>query len=283
MDQILDNLEETEQEALALAAAAAAVEAPPAAAEAPPAAPTVDRLLAENERLRGRLAAAESQLDGWKAAASDGACAAFCSPRMCSYYASMCDHELRKNLMATEGVTAVRWLQCSFPATRSSGPRLVLLDWATGLGGSRWSVDWAPPWGVEVCVEGSHYISATAVFKMRRLALQSDALELRFNGDLSQVEFRFTTAPAINFEVESEVGGLVGLLPVEQTLEQMVRASMAEAVQSQCVAPNWFLLELVDNEKVWQGWDAAAEQVTCPTCTRSACGLLNCSLRSLRP
>eukprot|EP01052_Picozoa_sp_SAG31_P005055 SAG31_NODE_217_length_19988_cov_53.300820_4_plen_211_part_00 len=194
MDQILDHLEE--------ATVASPSDEPPSAAgsieDSRASAETT-----EAAELRVRLQLVESELASWRAAASDTAHAALCSPKMCSYYASLVEDQLRAGLLAIEGITGVKWCLCSFPSVRSAEPHLVLREWR-GLETSKWSLVWSPPWAVEVCVEGSYYVSATAVVRLEKIAIKSDDLSLRFNADLSHVAISFGTPPNIDMAISTE-------------------------------------------------------------------------------
>ena len=170
-----------------------------------------------------------------------------------------------------EGVDSVRWVSCSFPSVARHAPAMELVEWK-GLHESLWSVDWQPPWEVEVCVDGSNWISCTALLRIRGLTVRGE-LSLAFSPNLTEATACFTSLPAVELEPECTVswGALPLGGPVGDTLENaildMVPPKVLEMVKAEWTAPNAVTVCLVD-KGFWSRFEGAAEsravRTSCP-------------------
>lgn len=217
-----------------------------------------------------KLAAADDQLRHWRAAAQEFTHASCFDPRTCQYFQETLTEVLTSSLLEVEGVEAVRWVSCSMPSVPAHAPRMDLVRW-TGLSESLWDVIWAPPWTVEVCVDGTNgWVSCTALLKLRGLSLRG-LLALAFTPALTEATVAFASVPTIDLDVDCTVRW--GALPVggpigdslERAIEDMVRPSLMQVVQERWVAPNTQtvslsdtgLWEVFENESVKRATEAA--------------------------
>ena len=95
----------------------------------------------------------------------------------------------------------MRWVSCSLPSVPAHAPRMELAEWR-GLGAdSLWDIVWEPPWGVEVCVDGTNgWISCTAMLRVRELVLRG-RLALAFTPAMTEATVAFPTMPSIELDV----------------------------------------------------------------------------------
>ena len=139
-------------------------------------------------------------------------------------------------LGTVEQISAIRFVDCSFPSVPSEAPHIQLERWEN-MQDSEWQVRWAPSWSVQVAVEGSHYLQFTLMLRLYDFRV-SGRMKMRMAQDLSCVGMSFLSAPKLRLKTECTVSWGSVPLPLQTYIESVVQDEMVRWVNDNAVAPN---------------------------------------------
>lgn len=222
--------------------------APPTAVSLPPNLPAIppppvpppqdDPLLAtlkslSHESLLHRALASERLLRQWRSAASHFFSALALAPTMTeAYYARTLRNLLSHALERLDSIDELRHIESSMPCVSTERPDIYLHRW-DGLSYSEWHLQWSPSsWWVSVSANGSRWgIAFNCLTTVTDISLRG-LVRCAFTPDMSAVRVAFLSRPHLHMQVASSVGWGAVPLPVQQSIEQLVRAEIGAFVQS---------------------------------------------------
>jgi hypothetical protein len=124
-------------------------------------------------------------------------------------------------LSTVDQVTAVRFVDCSFPSVPSEAPHIQLERWES-MQDSEWTLRWAPSWSVQVAFEGSHYITFSMIMRLFDFRM-SGRMKVRMANDISSVSISFVQPPKLRLKTECSVSWGSVPLPLQTYIETVVQ------------------------------------------------------------
>mmetsp|Transcript_17964 Transcript_17964/g.54972 ORF Transcript_17964/g.54972 Transcript_17964/m.54972 type:complete len:322 (-) Transcript_17964:347-1312(-) len=201
----------------------------------------------ENARLRAELERAKLANEKWASAASALVNVLLMSPRQNDNYASEVRKQLEKALGSLSVVERIRYVNCSFPASKAHAPSVKLVRWHA-LDDSEWELRWSPAWSCEVVVDGRQVISFSTLLRVSGVAI-TGRLKLAFSKDLSKLKLQFAETPATSLAVDCKV--IIGKvpLPIQETMGNLIRDGALRWINDNLVAPNDLSITLHERER----------------------------------
>jgi len=205
------------------------------------------RLRRENAALRAELQRARQANENWATAASALVNVLLMSPRQNDNYASEVRKQLQKALGSLSAVERIRYVNCSFPASKAHAPSVKLVRWHA-LDDSEWELRWSPAWSCEVVVDGRQVISFSALLRVSGVSA-TGRLKLAFSKDLSKLKLQFAETPATKLDVDCKV--IIGKvpLPIQETMGNLIRDGALRWINDNLVAPNDLTITLHERQR----------------------------------
>lgn len=197
------------------------------------------RLAASEQKLavsENKLAAVQARLDNWEAAARDALNAVALSPASNERYKHEITEQLQQIMSKIEQVQKVLYINCSFPAISAQAPVIEMHSW-TALDRSAWSIRWNPSWSVEVSLEGWHYIPFSLSIRVSGIAIDG-RFNLKMSPRLDYFWVSFGKDIKLDMNVEVEVTWGIVNMPLQATIERMVRTGLDDWLRTSLIEPN---------------------------------------------
>ena len=153
--------------------------------------------------LQSRLRLSEAKVAMWEECMQQFMHSMMLSPDMNDMYKEMTTDILRDALGSVEQISAVRFVDCSFPSVPSEAPHIQLERWES-MNDSEWTVRWAPSWSVQVAVEGSQYLSFNLTLRLFDFRM-AGRMKFRASHDLSSIVMSFLSPPKLRLKSECSV------------------------------------------------------------------------------
>lgn len=194
---------------------------------------TTERSLAASER---QLEAVQSRLNNWQSAARDALNAVALSPASNERYKHEITEQLQQIMSKIEQVQKVLYINCSFPAISAQAPVIEMHSW-TALDKSAWSIRWKPSWSVEVSLEGWHYIPFSLSIRVSGITIDG-RFSLKLSPLLDYFWVSFGKDIQLDMNVEVEVTWGIVNMPLQATIEKMVRTGLDDWLRTSLIEPN---------------------------------------------
>jgi len=186
--------------------------------------------------LQSRLRASEAKVAMWEECMQQLCHCVLLSPDMNDMYKDYCSELLRDALGTVDQISAVRFVDCSFPSVPSEAPHIQLERWES-MQEQEWLVRWAPSWSVQVAVEGSHYLQFTLMLRLFDFRM-SGRMKMRMAQDLSCIAMQFVSPPKLRLKTECSVSWGSVPLPLQTYIETVVQDEFQRWMRENAVAPN---------------------------------------------
>lgn len=170
-------------------------------------------------------------LHEWRHAASDLLSVLALSPEMTdAFYARSLRVMLKTALESLDSVDCLQHLECSMPSVAVERPIINVTRW-DGLHYSEWSMQWSPKsWWVSVSADGSRWgLAFNCLANISAISLRGH-IQCSFSPDLTALRIRFVEKPSLNMLVETTVGFGIVPLPVQESIQEIIRDRIKEFV-----------------------------------------------------
>lgn len=184
-------------------------------------------------------------LHEWRHTCSDILSVLTLSPEMTDvFYSRSLRNLLKSALESLESVDCLRHLECSMPSIAAERPFVDIIRW-DGLNYSEWKIIWSPKsWWVSVSADGSKWgLAFNCLANVSAISLNAK-IQCSFSPDLTSLRLRFMEKPKLNMSVETNVGWGFVPIPVQQSIQDIIKSQIHQVVDSRLCNPQGMVVVL---------------------------------------
>lgn len=190
------------------------------------------------EELMREVMKLRRQINDWEDLTSRIVAAIALAPEMNSMYSRLLRTLLSEALKQITTIREILHIECSLPSITREKPKLKLLE-SESLSNSLWELRWSPKsWWISVSAIGLRWgLSFQALTTIRKIEI-SGKLRCAFSSDITAIRISFIEEPQLDMEIIADVGWGIVPLPVQQQIDQVVRAEMKKFLIDTLVGDN---------------------------------------------